>query len=189
MKKAQPFLQHGDSVGIVGIGGLGQLGVQFTAAQGYRTVAIDNHENSLQLVDDMPSHLRPTLGVNSSHPDAKEQIMQFTNGQGLAAVVVCTDPVPVTGWSLELLRIGGVLVPLGLPPGNWQFDTQLLLFRELVVRGNYVAGQQEVEEMMDLVAREDIKSQLTVVQPEDIPSIPDLYRNRAFRGRLVVKCQ
>lgn len=115
--------------------------------------------------------------------------MQFTNGQGLAAVVVCTDPVSVTGWSLELLRIGGVLVPLGLPPGNWQFDTQLLLFRELVVRGNYVAGRQEVEDMMDLVARADIKSQLTVVQPEDIPSIPDLYRNRAFRGRLVVKCQ
>lgn len=115
--------------------------------------------------------------------------MQFTNDQGLAGVVVCTDPVSVTGWSLELLCIGGVVVPLGLPPDKWQFDTQILLFRELVIRGNYVASRQEVEKMMELVAREDIKSQLTVVRPDDIPKVPNLYRKRAFRGRLVVNYQ
>lgn len=115
--------------------------------------------------------------------------MQYTGDQGLAAAVVCTDPVSVTGWSLELLRIGGVLVPLGLPPEKWQFDSLMMLFRELVVRGNYVASRQEVEEMMQLVSREGIQSQLTIVRPEDIPSIPDMFKKRAFRGRLVVKCQ
>lgn len=163
--------------------------MQFATALGYRTVAIDNHNPSLQLVDDMPPKLRPEVRVNSTCADAKEQIMQFTNDQGLAAAVVCTDPVSVTGWSLELLRIGGVLVPLGLPPDKWQFDSQTLLFRELVVRGNYVAGRQEVDEMMQLVAKQDIRSQLTVVQREDIPNIPDMYKKRAFRGRLVVQCQ
>lgn len=163
--------------------------MQFAAALGYQVVAIDNHDDSLQLVQAMPNHLRPKLCVNSTQPDAKEKIMQFTNDQGLAGVVVCTDPVSVTGWSLELLCIGGVVVPLGLPPDKWQFDTQLLLFRELVIRGNYVASRQEVEKMMELVAREDIKSQVTVVRPDDIPNIPDLYRKRAFRGRLVVNCQ
>src|SRR5699024_4550743 len=137
------------------IGGLGQLGVQFAVALGYQVVAIDNHNDSLQLVDAMPDHLRAKLCVNSTHPDAKERIMEFTNDQGLAGVVVCTDTVSVTGWSLELLRIGGVVVPLGLPPDKLQFDTHLLLFRELVIRGNYVASRQEAEKMMELVARED----------------------------------
>ena len=97
--------------------------MQFAAALGYQVVAIDNHDDSLQLVQAMPNHLRPKLCVNSTQPDAKEKIMQFTNDQGLAGVVVCTDPVSVTGWSLELLCIGGVVVPLGLPPDKWQFDT------------------------------------------------------------------
>ncbi|BCR87462.1 uncharacterized protein ACHE_40026S [Aspergillus chevalieri] len=189
IQKVAPFLQRGDSIGIIGIGGLGQLGVQFATALGYRTVAIDNHDSSLQLIDGMPPMLRPEARINSTCTDAKEQIMQFTNDQGLAAAVVCTDPVSVTGWSLELLRIGGVLVPLGLPPDKWQFDSQTLLFRELVIRGNYVAGKQEVEDMMQLVAKQDIKSQLTVVRRDDIPSIPDIYKKRAFRGRLVVQCQ
>lgn len=189
VQKAAPFLRHGDSIGIIGIGGLGQLGVQFAAAQGYCAVAIDNRDDSLQLVNDMPSHLRPELCINSTDPNAKEQIMQFTNNQGLAAVVVCTDPVLVTSWSLELLRIGGVVVPLGLPPKKWEFDSLLLLFRELIVRGNYVASRQETEEMMQLVAKEGILSQLTVVRREDIPHVPDMYKQRAFRGRLVVNCE
>lgn len=163
--------------------------MQFATALGYRTVAIDNHDSSLQLIDDIPPKLRPEFCVNSTRADAKEQIMQFTNDQGLAATIVCTDPVSVTGWSLGLLRIGGVLVPLGLPSDKWQFDSQILLFRELVVRGNYVAGRQEVEDMMELVSKQNIKSQLTLVRREDIPTIPDMYKKRAFRGRLVVQCQ
>lgn len=187
IQKFRGFLQQGDTVAVVGIGGLGQLGVQFCKALGYRTVAIDNHNGSLDLTEEMPPGLMPDFTVNSSSADATGRIMSYTRGEGLAAAVACTDPVAVNKWSLELLRVGGVLIPLGLPPSHWQFDPQKLLFRELVIRGNYVASKDEVDEMMRLVDQRGIRSQLTFVSRENIPNIMELYKARAFRGRLVVK--
>ncbi|OGM46592.1 alcohol dehydrogenase [Aspergillus bombycis] len=55
--KARPFLQAGDPIGVIGAGGLGQLGVQLAKALGYRTVAIDSRDASLQLTDGMPTVL------------------------------------------------------------------------------------------------------------------------------------
>ncbi|KAK1140667.1 hypothetical protein N8T08_009980 [Aspergillus melleus] len=186
--KARPFLQPGDTVGILGIGGLGQLGVQFAKALGYRTVAIDNRDESLQLTSQASVSLQPDLLVNSSH-NARDQILAHTENEGLAAVINCVDSLAVNAWSLELLRVGGVAVLLGLPAQRWQFDSFPIVFRELVIRGSYVAGCEEVEEMMRTVHRHGIRSQLTVVGRAEILGVPERYRSRAFRGRLVVKME
>ncbi|RJE21832.1 Zinc-binding dehydrogenase, partial [Aspergillus sclerotialis] len=186
LQKAIPSLQPDDTIGIIGIGGLGQLGVQFSKALNYRTVAMDNHEPSLDLTVDLPSDLQPDLRVNSADADAADRIHAYTRGEGLAAVIVCTDSIAVNKWALGLLRVGGVLVPLGLPVENWEFDSRLLLFRELVIRGSYVASKGEVEEMVELVEKREIKSMVTVVQKGDIPRLPERYMSREFRGRLVV---
>lgn len=174
-------------IGVVGIGGLGQLGVQFAKALGYRTVAIDNRDASLQLTDDMPTELRPDFIINSTHDYASEKILERTGGEGLAAVINCADSIAVNAWSLGLLRIGGVAVLLGLPPEQWRFDTHPIVFRELVLRGSYVASRGEVEEMMAIVDQHGVRSQLTVVTKDDILRVPEMYLSRSFRGRLVVK--
>lgn len=189
MIKAKPFLQPGDTVGILGIGGLGQLGVQFAKALGYRTVAMDNRDDSLQLTRETPASLRPDLLVNSSHDDARDRIFEDTDNEGLAAVINCVDSLAVNSWSLELLRVGGVAIVLGLPAQRWQFDSYPIVFRELVIRGNYVASRDEVEEMMRTVHRHGIRSQLTVIGRGEISGVPERYRMKAFRGRLVVKMQ
>ncbi|RAQ47074.1 alcohol dehydrogenase [Aspergillus flavus] len=187
INKARPFLRTGDMIGVVGIGGLGQLGVQFAKALGYRTVAIDNRDASLQLTDDMPTELRPDFIINSTHDYASEKILERTGGEGLAAVINCADSIAVNAWSLGLLRIGGVAVLLGLPPEQWRFDTHPIVFRELVLRGSYVASRGEVEEMMAIVDQHGVRSQLTVVTKDDILRVPEMYLSRSFRGRLVVK--
>lgn len=163
--------------------------MQFSRALNYRTVAIDNYQPSLDLTVDLPSDLQPDLRVNSAEADAADRIQAFTRGEGLAAVIVCTDSIAVSKWALGLLRVGGVLVPLGLPVENWEIDSRTLLFRELVIRGSYVASKQEVEEMVEMVERRGIKSTVTVVDRGDIPSLPERYVSRDFRGRLVVTFQ
>ncbi|KAE8423118.1 chaperonin 10-like protein [Aspergillus pseudocaelatus] len=169
INKARPFLQAGDMIGVIGIGGLGQLGVH------------------LQLTDDMPSGLQPDLLINSTHDDASEKILERTGGEGLAAVINCADSIAVNAWSLGLLRTGGVAVLLGLPPEQWRFDTHPIVFRELVLRGSYVASREEVEEMMAVVDQHGVRSQLTVVKKDDILQVPEMYLSRSFRERLVVK--
>ncbi|KAF2973236.1 hypothetical protein GQX73_g381 [Xylaria multiplex] len=179
LEKATAGLSAGNTIAIIGIGGLGHLGVQFAKAMGYRTVAIDNREEGRQLATEVPSsELRPDIVVDSAASDATDQIFNFTNGEGLAAVVVCTDSLEVNAWALQLLRIGGTLVLLGLPPERWQFDSDIIVFRELVLRGSYVASKESTEEMMKVVDKNQIRSCLTVIPWGDIATIVDTYKDR-----------
>lgn len=171
----------------MGIGGLGQLGIQFAKAMGFKTIAIDNRPEGRELALQVPSTLRPDLIVDSSSADASDKIHDFTSGEGLAGVVVCTDSIQANAWSLQQLGNGGVMVPVGLPKERWQFDTEPIVFRELTIRGVYVAGREQVEEMLNVVAEHDVTSHISTVPFDQIPSIVEKYTDPAIKGRLVVQ--
>ncbi|KEZ45075.1 Alcohol dehydrogenase GroES-like domain-containing protein [Scedosporium apiospermum] len=188
IEKATSSLEPGDAVGIVGIGGLGHLGVQFAKALGYRVVAIDSREAGRQLATEVSNpELVPDLVVDSMADDATAKIQQFTDCEGLAAVVVCTDSLAANSWAPTLLRIQGVLVVLGLPPQGWHFDSEIMAFRELVIRGSYVADTESTKRMMEVVDKHNIRSHVTIVAFDEIPRIVEAYRDPSFKGRLVVQ--
>jgi D-arabinose 1-dehydrogenase-like Zn-dependent alcohol dehydrogenase len=187
LRKLNPDVQPGDAVAIVGIGGVGHLGVQFAKALGYRTVAIDNRSEGRQLAQEVPEHVRPDLVIDSTASDAAEKILEFTSGEGLAGIVVCTDSIQANAWSLQQLGNKGVMVPLGLPADKWQFDSEAMVFRELTIRGSYVASADEVEKMLKVVAEHNISSHLTVLNFDQIPSLVERYSHSSMKGRLVIK--
>lgn len=188
LEKATRDLEVNATIAIIGIGGLGYLGLQFAKSMGFRTIAIDNHEAGRTLATDVPKpDLSPDLVVDSSHPKAIDEIFAFTKKEGVAAAVVCTDSIKVTAWTLSLLRIGGTVVVLGLPPQNWQFDSSILVFRELTIKGSYVASAESTARMMAAVGRSGIKSQITRVAFKDTPKIVERYETRDFKGRMVVE--
>ncbi|KAL0932479.1 putative alcohol dehydrogenase [Colletotrichum truncatum] len=188
LERATSGLSPGETVAIIGIGGLGHLGLQFARAMGFRTIAIDSRPAGRQLATEMSNEdLRPSLVVDSGAEDAATQIMNFTNGEGVAAAVVCTDSLAANNWALTILRIGGVMGVLGLPADNWRFDSSVIVFRELTIRGSYVASKLATERMMEAVERAGIRSQITLVPFDGIPSILDAYQDSAFKGRLVVQ--
>jgi D-arabinose 1-dehydrogenase-like Zn-dependent alcohol dehydrogenase len=180
-------VQAGEAVAVVGIGGVGHLGIQFAKALGYKTVAIDNRPEGRQLAQEVPEHLKPDLVVDSTASDADGKILEFTAGEGLAGVVVCTDSIQANAWSLQQLGNKGVMVPLGLPADKWQFDSEAMVFRELTIKGSYVASADEVEEMLKVVAKHSISSHLTVLDFDQIPSLVERYLHTSMKGRLVIK--
>jgi D-arabinose 1-dehydrogenase-like Zn-dependent alcohol dehydrogenase len=182
-----PDVVVGEAIGIVGIGGVGHLGIQFAKALGYRTVAIDNRHEGRQLALDLPDHLKPDLVVDSTVEDADQKILEFTLNEGLAGIVVCTDSIQANVWSLQQLGNRGVMVPLGLPKDKWQFDSEAMVFRELTIRGSYVASAEEVESMLKTVAQHGIASHLTILPFQEIPSLVEKYSHASMKGRLVIQ--
>jgi D-arabinose 1-dehydrogenase-like Zn-dependent alcohol dehydrogenase len=174
-------------VAIVGIGGVGHLALQFAKALGYKTVAIDNRLEGRQLALEVPKHLRPDLVIDSTASCANGKITDFTSGEGLAGVVVCTDSIQANAWSLQQLGNKGVMVPLGLPKDKWQFDSEAMIFRELTIRGSYVASAEEVEDMLRIVAENGISSHLKVLDFDQIPTLVEQYMQPSMKGRLVIR--
>lgn len=188
LERATAGLSPGEPVAIVGIGGLGSLGLQFAATMGFRTIAVDSRPAGRQLATEMVNEkLRPALVVDSGAKNATSQILDFTNGEGVAAVVVCTDSLPANNWALTLLRTGGVMGVLGLPAENWRFDSSVIVFKELTIRGSYVAGKDSTERMIKTVGDADIRSHIALVPFDEVPGIVDAYHDTAFKGRLVVR--
>ena len=187
LRKLKPEVKSGEVVAIVGIGGVGHLAVQFAKAMGFRTVAIDNREEGRQLAQEVADHLKPDLIVDSSASDADERILEFTLGEGLAGVVVCTDSIAANAWSLQQLGNKGIMVPLGLPKDKWQFDSEAMVFRELVIKGSYVSSAEEAELMFKVVGEHQVASHLTILGYDQIPMLVNRYLSKSMKGRLVIQ--
>jgi D-arabinose 1-dehydrogenase-like Zn-dependent alcohol dehydrogenase len=176
-------------VAVVGIGGLGQLAIQFLKALGHPTIAIDNRPEGRDLAQEVgPKALRADAVVDYNDKDATEKVLQFGGeAGGVAGVIVCTDDVPATEWSLKILRPRGVCVPLGLPPGGFKFGAFDLVFKEQVVKGSLVANKSLVDEMFKIVEKHSVRSHITTVGFKDVPKLPDMYMDKHLKGRLVLK--
>ncbi|KAM0351126.1 hypothetical protein ACHAPU_002910 [Fusarium lateritium] len=174
---------------IVGVGGLGHLGVQFAKALGFRVIAVDSREAGRQLAEDVDNpQLKPNLVVDSSDTKAaSEAVYDFTEGEGVAAAIVCTPSLEANRWALNILRIKGTLGLLGLPQKPWQFDAAPIVFRELTIKGSYVASKDAADRMIKVVEEAGVRSHLTVVPFDKIPNIVEMYEESAFRGRIVVQ--
>ena len=148
-------------IGIIGVGGLGTLAVQFAKGLGHRVVAIDNRSEGRALATEFG--LKADLVIDSGKSDAVEEIKNWAGKDGLAAVIVCTDNVDITEWSLNTLRPHGVAVPLGLPPDGFKFSAFTMIFNELTIKGSLVATRGQVEDMMQVVAEHQIRSHITTI--------------------------
>ncbi|KAL4882394.1 GroES-like protein [Aspergillus karnatakaensis] len=179
-------VKPGLPIGVIGIGGLGMYALQFAAAQGHPTIAIDNRQEGLDLARSLPSQFKPTAVIDYNASNAQEQIVEAAGGDGLAAVLVCTDDVQATEWSLKLLRTHGTCIPLGLPAEGFKFSAFDVVFKELTIRGSLVANRRLATEMMRFVAEKGMHSHVTTVRLEEGEDLPQCYMDPHLKGRLVV---
>ncbi|KAF4419899.1 hypothetical protein F53441_14412 [Fusarium austroafricanum] len=189
LEGATSGLAKGEKIAIIGIGGLGHLGVQFAKGLGFKVIAVDSREAGRQLASYVENpELKPDLVVDSSDMEtASKTIYDFTHGEGIAAAIVCTPSLEANRWALNILRIKGTLGLLGLPQNPWQFDAAPIVFRELTIKGSYVASKAAAERMMKVVEDAGVRSHLTILPFEKIPDIVEIYEDAAFKGRIVVQ--
>ena len=94
---------HG-SITIIGIGGLGILGIQFTRALEYQTAAVDHSAKGLKLAANLPVSSRPNVIVDFGIPEADKKLTEMTDSTGRDAVIVCNDTAVVADWALKMVR-------------------------------------------------------------------------------------
>jgi D-arabinose 1-dehydrogenase-like Zn-dependent alcohol dehydrogenase len=106
----------GDLVGILGIGGLGHLGVQFAAKMGFHTVAIARG------TDKEP--LARKLGAKDYIDSTQQNVAEAMTKLGGARVILATvtdaksmsDAVGALGIDGKLMVIGASMQPIEVPP-------------------------------------------------------------------------
>jgi len=117
----------GDTVAILGIGGLGHLGVQYAAKSGYRTVAIARGQDKAPLAKQLGAHVY----IDSTKQDAMAELQKL----GGAAVILSTVTDAATlAVAVNGLAPNGKLIIVGVPEKPLDVNTlPMILGRRSIV--------------------------------------------------------
>jgi S-(hydroxymethyl)glutathione dehydrogenase/alcohol dehydrogenase len=134
--KHQAEVRPGDTVAVVGAGGVGSNVVQIARLFGAADViAVDVRDDKLAEV----AKLGATRGVNGSKGDAVEQVLALTGGRGVdVAIEALGRPETVTS-AFRMTREGGRTVVIGLAAGQAAASIEVtrLVRRSIRLTGSY----------------------------------------------------
>lgn len=111
-------LKPGDTLGIVGLGSLGILGVQMARKMGFKTVGVDSRPEPVELAKSLGQVGSDYLVLQSdtSPTEAVKQIKQMSPNaewDGLDAVILATDTQESFKYATEVLKRHGTFVLVG----------------------------------------------------------------------------
>lgn len=131
----------GSTVAVFGIGGLGHLAVQFSAAMGYRTVAISRGNYRAVLAQQLGANHY----IDSTHKSPGEEL----RGLGGADLIVCTAPSTKTiSDLLPGLAIGGRVTLIGVDSGDINVPVADFVMKNYTITGQLTGSARDIEETM-----------------------------------------
>ncbi|MBW1673398.1 MAG: alcohol dehydrogenase catalytic domain-containing protein [Deltaproteobacteria bacterium] len=150
----------GQSVLIVGAGGLGIHGVQIAKLCGAKVFVVDKDQNALNFAQE--------FGADEifSPDKALQGIRDLTGGQGVDAVIEIVGTPETLSWSLPSLKKGGKLIVVGYAPGRpFPLDTMAMHYNEWEIIGSRLSTKTELLQVIKLVEEGKIKPVVTKTFP------------------------
>jgi propanol-preferring alcohol dehydrogenase len=171
----------GEWLAISGIGGLGQLAVQYAKAMGLHVAALDITEDKLALARASGAEVT----VNAKSPDAAEQIIKQTGG-GVHGVLVTAVSPAAFGQALKLVRRKGTVSLVGLPPGEFHTPIFDVVLNRITIRGSIVGGRRDLAEAIAFADEGKVKAQIHKTKLDNINQVFSDLKAGKIDGRAVL---
>lgn len=171
----------GEWVVISGIGGLGQVAVQYAKAMGLKVVALDTVEDKLELARAAGAD----RAVNALSADAIDSVLRDTGG-GAHGVLVTAVSTAAFAQALKMVRRKGTVSLVGLPPGEFPTPIFDVVLKRITVRGSIVGTRRDLDEAIAFAAEGKVRSEITKAPLADINAIFDRMKAGKINGRMVL---
>lgn len=151
----------GMKTGVVGLGSLGHMAVQWLAKMGNEVVVITRTSSKTALA----IKLGATATMLSTDPRQMEEQKDTFD------YIIDTTPAtrPLEDY-LGLLRPRGVYTLVGLPPADQKFDMSPypLIFQGRRIEGSLVGGIKQTKDMFEFATQNDIKPMIELIRIQDV---------------------
>jgi len=142
--------RSGDTVAILGIGGLGHLGVQYAAKSGYRTVAIARGVDKGPLAKQLGAHVY----IDSTTQDPAKELQKL----GGAVVILSTlTNAEALASAVGGLAPGGKLIIVGVPDKPFEVNAGVLVLARRSIAGWPSGTGMDSEDTLNFSALTGIK--------------------------------
>ncbi len=169
----------GDLVAIHGVGGLGHLGIQFAARQGFRTVAVNRGRDKEALARSLGAH--DYIDSAASDPAAALQAMG-----GAKAIIATVTSAPAMQAVAGGLGVNGTMMVIGAV-GALTVDSFDLLVKRAAVKGWYSGTAADSEDTLAFSRQNGVASMNEVFPLEEAQAAYDRMMSGKARFRVVLK--
>ncbi|AQP45813.1 NAD(P)-dependent alcohol dehydrogenase [Tessaracoccus flavus] len=167
----------GKRVGILGMGGLGHMGVQISAALGAETIVLSR---TLAKRDDGLK-----LGADDYVSTEDRDAMKKLRGTFDLIISTISDGVDLDA-TLRLIKPHGTLVNLGLPEHPSTINLGSLIGGGKVLAGSQIGGIKETQEMLEFCAEHGINPVIEIIDADEINEAYDNVVASKVRYRYVI---
>ncbi|MBS8262424.1 alcohol dehydrogenase AdhP [Roseibium polysiphoniae] len=169
----------GDTVVIVGVGGLGHLAVQYAKAMGRHVVAVDISDSKLALA----KKLGADTVINAANTDP---VKELQSGGGAEGVLVTAVSNSSFSQGVGMLGRGGTMSLVGLPPGDFPLPIFETVLMRKTIRGSIVGTRNDLVESLQFAAEGKVASHYSEDSLDNINAIFDKMRAGGIDGRVVM---
>jgi alcohol dehydrogenase (NADP+) len=172
-------VKAGDRVGVIGIGGLGHLAIQFIRAMGAIPIAFSRSANKEQEVR--------ALGAQEffdlSNPEHQTKAVGSVNKLVLTADA---DNMPYNLY-LSLLKPRGSLIMLGLPNDEVKFKPFYVVGMGARVVGSLIGSIEDIKDMLKLASEQNVRPIIQKLPMDKVNDGIAMVRSGKVRYRVVLE--
>jgi propanol-preferring alcohol dehydrogenase len=170
----------GEWVAISGIGGLGHMAVQYARAMGLNVAAVDVDDAKLRLAE----RLGATVTVNARNADPAAFLQREIGGAHGVLVTAVSRQAFAQG--VGMLRRGGTMSLVGLPPGDFPLDIFGMVLNGITVRGSIVGTRLDLQESLEFAAAGKVRATVATDRLDRINDVFARMERGEIEGRIVL---
>ncbi len=169
-------VKDGDSIAVVGLGGLGHMGVKIAKAMGAKVTVLSHSPGKR---DDALA-----LGADGFIPTRDEKVFR-ENARRFHFILDTVSATHDYNAYLGLLRRGGTMVLVGIPDPTPLSAAPLVMQRRNLA-GSLIGGIRETQEMLDFCAGHGVVSDVEVIPIQKVNEAYDRVIKSDVRYRFVI---
>lgn len=158
--------------------------VQYARAQGALVIAVDTGSGK----GDFVKGLGAQEYIDFATEDPVKRVREITD-LGAHAAIVTAGNAKAFAHACDMLRVGGSLSCVGIPPGRPCLETPIctIVIKGLRITGNLVGSLKECMEAVDLVRRGIVNPVVNVRPFTDLPQVYEEMEKGDITGRIVLQ--
>ncbi|KAK3657784.1 hypothetical protein LTR56_002163 [Elasticomyces elasticus] len=136
-----------ETVGVIGVGGLGHLAIQFAAKMGCRVIVLSGSDSKKDEATRLGAHeffaMKGAKEIKVSHQ--------------LNRLLVTTSALPEWDLIMPILAPGATIHPLSVDDGNFSIPNMPLILNGITIQGSVVASRHVHRSMLEFAALHNIQ--------------------------------
>ncbi len=168
---ARAGIQSGETVAVVGCGGVGLGAIAAAKSRGATVIALDVDDAKLDVAESAGA----THKIRSAGDRSFEQLRQLTDGHGPDVVIEAVGSPETFRAAVDIVSFAGRVVYIGYAKAPVTYETRLFVQKELQILGSRNALPEDFKNVIGILERKEFPVRKTISVTVGLDEVPETF--------------